>query len=115
MRREREKAVSPGLLLGGGHGSRVLVQLQNLILAFSSWQEFKMEVYQQQIEMEKLNHQGELMLKKATDETDRHIIREPLTELKHLWENLSDKIAHRQVWQTTRASEGGERQEGPQR
>lgn len=25
-----------------------------------------MEVYQQQIEMEKLNHQGELMLKKAT-------------------------------------------------
>ncbi|XP_044275357.1 microtubule-actin cross-linking factor 1 isoform X4 [Varanus komodoensis] len=58
--------------------------------------EFKMEVYQQQIEMEKLNHQGELMLKKATDETDRAIVQEPLTELKHLWENLSDKIAHRQ-------------------
>ncbi|XP_044853526.1 microtubule-actin cross-linking factor 1 isoform X13 [Mauremys mutica] len=58
--------------------------------------EFKMEVYQQQIEMEKLNHQGELMLKKATDETDRDIIREPLTELKHLWENLGEKIAHRQ-------------------
>ncbi|XP_042296326.1 microtubule-actin cross-linking factor 1 isoform X13 [Sceloporus undulatus] len=58
--------------------------------------EFKMEVYQQQIEMEKLNHQGEIMLKKATDETDRDIIREPLTELRHLWENLSDKIAHRQ-------------------
>uniref|UniRef100_A0A8D0UPS7 Microtubule actin crosslinking factor 1 n=1 Tax=Sus scrofa TaxID=9823 RepID=A0A8D0UPS7_PIG len=58
--------------------------------------EFKVEVYQQQIEMEKLNHQGELMLKKATDETDRDIIREPLTELKHLWENLGEKIAHRQ-------------------
>ncbi|XP_031450615.1 microtubule-actin cross-linking factor 1 isoform X12 [Phasianus colchicus] len=58
--------------------------------------EFKMEVYQQQIEMEKLNHQGELMLKKATDETDRDIIKEPLTELKHLWENLGEKIAHRQ-------------------
>ncbi|XP_069934821.1 microtubule-actin cross-linking factor 1 isoform X35 [Oryctolagus cuniculus] len=58
--------------------------------------EFKVEVYQQQIEMEKLNHQGELMLKKATDETDRDIIREPLTELKHLWENLCEKIAHRQ-------------------
>jgi hypothetical protein len=57
------------------------------------------EVYQQQIEMEKLNHQGELMLKKATDETDRDIIREPLTELKHLWENLGEKIAHRQVRQ----------------
>lgn len=56
-----------------------------------------MEVYQQQIEMEKLNHQGELMLKKATDETDRDIIKEPLTELKHLWENLGEKIAHRQV------------------
>lgn len=56
-----------------------------------------MEVYQQQIEMEKLNHQGELMLKKATDETDRDIIREPMTELKHLWENLGEKIAHRQV------------------
>nr|XP_028594936.1 microtubule-actin cross-linking factor 1 isoform X33 [Podarcis muralis] len=58
--------------------------------------EFKMEVYQQQIEMEKLNHQGGLMLKKAMDETDRDIIREPLTELKHLWENLNEKIAHRQ-------------------
>ncbi|XP_072579852.1 microtubule-actin cross-linking factor 1 isoform X9 [Vulpes vulpes] len=58
--------------------------------------EFKVEVYQQQIEMEKLNHQGELMLKKAMDETDRDIIREPLTELKHLWENLGEKIAHRQ-------------------
>lgn len=56
-----------------------------------------MEVYQQQIEMEKLNHQGELMLKKAADETDRDIIKEPLTELKHLWENLGEKIAHRQV------------------
>nr|XP_034975642.1 microtubule-actin cross-linking factor 1 isoform X16 [Zootoca vivipara] len=58
--------------------------------------EFKMEVYQQQIEMEKLNHQGGLMLKKAMDETDRDIIREPVTELKHLWENLNEKIAHRQ-------------------
>ncbi|XP_053123956.1 microtubule-actin cross-linking factor 1 isoform X7 [Hemicordylus capensis] len=58
--------------------------------------EFKLEVYQQQIEMEKLNHQGGLMLKKATDETDRDIIREPLMELKHLWENLGDKIAQRQ-------------------
>ncbi|KAM4701985.1 microtubule-actin cross-linking factor 1 [Discoglossus pictus] len=57
---------------------------------------FKVEVYQQQIEMEKLNHQGELMLKKAIDDTDRDIIQGPLTELKHLWENLTEKIAHRQ-------------------
>ncbi|XP_068124927.1 microtubule-actin cross-linking factor 1 isoform X16 [Hyperolius riggenbachi] len=58
--------------------------------------EFKVEVYQQQIEMEKLNHQGELMLKKAIDDTDRDIIQGPLTELKHLWENLGEKINHRQ-------------------
>ncbi|KAG8451599.1 hypothetical protein GDO86_003700 [Hymenochirus boettgeri] len=58
--------------------------------------EFKVEVYQQQIEMEKLNHQGELMLKKAIDDTDRDIVQGPLTELKHLWENLGEKIVHRQ-------------------
>ncbi|XP_075053845.1 microtubule-actin cross-linking factor 1 [Mixophyes fleayi] len=58
--------------------------------------EFKVEVYQQQIEMEKLNHQGELMLKKAIDDTDRDIIQGPLTELKHLWENLGENITHRQ-------------------
>ncbi|XP_056412553.1 microtubule-actin cross-linking factor 1 isoform X4 [Hyla sarda] len=58
--------------------------------------EFKVEVYQQQIEMEKLNHQGELMLKKAIDDTDRDIIQGPITELKHLWENLGEKITHRQ-------------------
>ncbi|XP_039595753.1 microtubule-actin cross-linking factor 1, isoforms 1/2/3/5 isoform X3 [Polypterus senegalus] len=57
---------------------------------------FKEEVYQQQIDMEKLNHQGELMLKKAADDTDRDIIQEPLTELKHLWDNLGDKIVLRQ-------------------
>ncbi|KAM8975105.1 microtubule-actin cross-linking factor 1 [Pelodytes ibericus] len=58
--------------------------------------EFKVEVYQQQIEMEKLNHQGELMLKKAIDDTDRDIIQGPLNELKHLWENLGEKITCRQ-------------------
>ncbi|XP_063311802.1 microtubule-actin cross-linking factor 1 isoform X18 [Pelobates fuscus] len=62
----------------------------------NAMKEFKVEVYQQQIEMEKLNHQGELMLKKAIDDTDRDIIRGPLTELKHLWENLGEKIARRQ-------------------
>ncbi|CAH2222202.1 microtubule-actin cross-linking factor 1 isoform X20 [Pelobates cultripes] len=62
----------------------------------NAMKEFKVEVYQQQIEMEKLNHQGELMLKKAIDDTDRDIIQGPLTELKHLWENLGEKIARRQ-------------------
>ncbi|KAL4629457.1 microtubule-actin cross-linking factor 1-like isoform X7 [Arapaima gigas] len=58
--------------------------------------QFKVEVYQQQIDMEKLCHQGELLLKKVTDQTDRDMIQEPLTELRHLWDNLGDKITHRQ-------------------
>ncbi|XP_069372143.1 microtubule-actin cross-linking factor 1 isoform X24 [Paralichthys olivaceus] len=57
---------------------------------------YKVEVYQQQIDMEKLCHQGELMLKKVSDQTDRDMIQEPLTELRHLWENLGDKITQRQ-------------------
>ncbi|XP_077599175.1 microtubule-actin cross-linking factor 1 isoform X4 [Stigmatopora nigra] len=57
---------------------------------------YKVDVYQQQIDMEKLCHQGELMLKKVSDQTDRDMIREPLTELRHLWENLGDKITQRQ-------------------
>lgn len=47
--------------------------------------------------MEKLCHQGELLLKKVSDQTDRDMIQEPLTELRHLWDNLGDKINHRQV------------------
>lgn len=59
-----------------------------------------MDVYQQQIDMEKLCHQGELLLKKVLDQTDRDMIQEPLTELRHLWENLGDKITQRQVIRT---------------
>lgn len=62
-----------------------------------------MEVYQQQIDMEKLCHQGELLLKKVFDQTDRDMIQEPLTELRHLWDNLGDKITQRQV----RGGQGG--------
>uniref|UniRef100_A0A3B4XZI9 Microtubule actin crosslinking factor 1 n=1 Tax=Seriola lalandi dorsalis TaxID=1841481 RepID=A0A3B4XZI9_SERLL len=58
--------------------------------------QYKVEVYQQQIDMEKLCHQGELLLKKVSDQTDRDMIQEPLTELRHLWENLGDKITQRQ-------------------
>lgn len=58
-----------------------------------------MEVYQQQIEMEKLNHQGELMLRKLLTKRTEILSGEPLTELKHLWENLGEKIALRQVRQ----------------
>ncbi|XP_030596509.1 LOW QUALITY PROTEIN: microtubule-actin cross-linking factor 1 [Archocentrus centrarchus] len=58
--------------------------------------QYKVEVYQQQIDMEKLSHQGELLLKKVSDHTDRDMIQEPLTELRHLWDNLGDKITQRQ-------------------
>ncbi|KAG7457647.1 hypothetical protein MATL_G00229410 [Megalops atlanticus] len=58
--------------------------------------QFKVEVYQQQIDMEKLCHQGELLVKKVSDQTDQDMIQEPLTELRHLWDNLGDKITHRQ-------------------
>ncbi|XP_077405806.1 microtubule-actin cross-linking factor 1 isoform X18 [Vanacampus margaritifer] len=57
---------------------------------------YKVDVYQQQIDMEKLCHQGELLLKKVSDQNDRDMIQEPLIELRHLWDNLGDKITQRQ-------------------
>lgn len=67
-------------------------------------QQYKVEVYQQQIDMEKLCHQGELLLKKVSDQTDRDMIQEPLTELRHLWDNLGDKITQRQVMKAREAA-----------
>lgn len=61
------------------------------------YQEFKGEAYQLQIEMERLNHQAGLLLKKVTEEADRGAIQEPMSELKMLWENLDEKIISRQV------------------
>ncbi|XP_077351597.1 dystonin isoform X4 [Festucalex cinctus] len=58
--------------------------------------EFKVEAYQLQIEMERLNHQAGLLLKKVTEESDRCAIQEPMYELKMLWENLDEKIISRQ-------------------
>lgn len=60
-------------------------------------QQFKKEAYQQQIEMERLNHQAELLLKKVTEESEKHTVQDPLSELKLLWECLEDKIISRQV------------------
>lgn len=60
-------------------------------------QEFKGEAYQLQIEMERLNHQAGLLLKKVTEEADRSAIQEPMSELKMLWDNLDEKIISRQV------------------
>lgn len=64
---------------------------------FEFLQEFKGEAYQLQIEMERLNHQAGLLLKKVREETDRIAIKEPMDELKMLWDNLDDKIINRQV------------------
>ncbi|XP_041333289.1 dystonin isoform X10 [Pyrgilauda ruficollis] len=58
--------------------------------------QFKTEAYQQQIEMERLNHQAELLLKKAIQESDKHTVQEPLSELRLLWDSLEDKIISRQ-------------------
>lgn len=60
-------------------------------------QEFKGEAYQLQIEMERLNHQAGLLLKKVAEEADRCAIQEPMSELKMLWDNLDEKIIGRQV------------------
>ncbi|XP_027744474.1 LOW QUALITY PROTEIN: dystonin [Empidonax traillii] len=58
--------------------------------------QFKTEAYQQQIEMERLNHQSELLLKKVTQESDKHTVQDPLSELKILWDSLEEKIISRQ-------------------
>ncbi|NXF74846.1 DYST protein, partial [Sclerurus mexicanus] len=58
--------------------------------------QFKTEAYQQQIEMERLNHQAELLLKKVTQESDKHTVQDPLSELKILWDSLEEKIISRQ-------------------
>ncbi|KAM9156692.1 dystonin isoform 19-T19 [Pangshura tecta] len=58
--------------------------------------QFKTEAYQQQIEMERLNHQAELLLKKVTEESDKHTVQEPLSELKLMWVSLEEKIINRQ-------------------
>ncbi|XP_072498625.1 dystonin isoform X21 [Notamacropus eugenii] len=58
--------------------------------------QFKSEAYQQQIEMEKLNHQADLLLKKVTEESDKHTVQDPLMELKLIWDSLDERIINRQ-------------------
>lgn len=58
---------------------------------------FKADAYQLQIEMERLNHQAGLLLKKVLEEAERTSILEPMNELKMLWDNLDKKIINRQV------------------
>ncbi|KAM4042423.1 dystonin isoform 16-T16 [Anomaloglossus baeobatrachus] len=58
--------------------------------------QFKTEAYQQQIELERLNHQKELLEKKATDENDKLAVEDSFKELKYFWQSLEDKIINRQ-------------------
>ncbi|KAM9005096.1 dystonin isoform 13-T13 [Sarcophilus harrisii] len=58
--------------------------------------QFKSEAYQQQIEMERLNHQADLLLKKVTEESDKHTVQDPLMELKLIWDSLDERIINRQ-------------------
>ncbi|XP_018121035.1 dystonin isoform X19 [Xenopus laevis] len=58
--------------------------------------QFKADTYQQQIELERLNHQKELLLKKVTDVNEKQAVEDPLSELKLLWNSLEDKIINRQ-------------------
>ncbi|XP_055462411.1 dystonin isoform X3 [Psammomys obesus] len=58
--------------------------------------QFKSEAYQQQIEMERLNHQAELLLKKVKEESDKHTVQDPLMELKLIYDSLDERIVSRQ-------------------
>ncbi|KAL0964650.1 hypothetical protein UPYG_G00327030 [Umbra pygmaea] len=76
--------------------SPVGTDLETVKQQIEELKEFKGEAYQLQIEMERLNHQAGLLLKKVTEEYDRCAIQEPMTELKMLWDNLDEKIINRQ-------------------
>ncbi|MED6240981.1 hypothetical protein ATANTOWER_008669, partial [Ataeniobius toweri] len=76
--------------------SPVGTDLETVKQQFVELKEFKGEAYQLQIEMERLNHRAGLLLKKVTEEADCCAIKEPMSELKMLWDNLDEKIISRQ-------------------
>ncbi|XP_070589124.1 microtubule-actin cross-linking factor 1-like isoform X12 [Erythrolamprus reginae] len=76
--------------------SPVGTELETVKQQTEELKQFKKEAYQQQIEMERLNHQAELLLKKVTEESEKHTVQDPLCELRLLWECLEDKIISRQ-------------------
>ncbi|MCJ8730922.1 hypothetical protein PDJAM_G00189710 [Pangasius djambal] len=76
--------------------SPVGTDLETVKQQIEELKEFKSEAYQLQIEMERLNHQAGLLLKKVQEEADRIAIQEPMNELRMLWENLDDKVINRQ-------------------
>ncbi|XP_073690782.1 dystonin [Garra rufa] len=76
--------------------SPVGTDLETVKQQIEELKEFKGDAYQLQIEMERLNHQAGLLLKKVVEEADRTPILEPMNELKMLWDNLDKKIINRQ-------------------
>ncbi|XP_072533687.1 dystonin isoform X13 [Salminus brasiliensis] len=76
--------------------SPVGTDLETVKQQIEELKEFKSEAYQLQIEMERLNHQAGLLLKKVLEEGDRLAIQEPIDELKMLWNNLDEKVINRQ-------------------
>uniref|UniRef100_A0A671KP03 Dystonin n=1 Tax=Sinocyclocheilus anshuiensis TaxID=1608454 RepID=A0A671KP03_9TELE len=76
--------------------SPVGTDLETVKQQIEELKEFKGDAYQLQIEMERLNHQTGLLLKKVVEEADRNSILEPMNELKMLWDNLDKKIINRQ-------------------
>ncbi|XP_061424757.1 microtubule-actin cross-linking factor 1-like isoform X6 [Lethenteron reissneri] len=57
---------------------------------------FKAEAYGQQMEMERLTHQGELLLRRCEDPPQQEVLRSPLVELRRRWDSLDGKIVTRQ-------------------
>ncbi|XP_059557313.1 dystonin isoform X18 [Myotis daubentonii] len=76
--------------------SPIGTDLQTVKQQIEELKQFKSEAYQQQIEMERLNHQAELLLKKVTEESDKHTVQDPLMELKLIWDSLDERIINRQ-------------------
>ncbi|KAM6186014.1 dystonin isoform 2-T2 [Rhynchocyon petersi] len=76
--------------------SPIGTDLETVKQQIAELKQFKSEAYQQQIEMERLNHQAELLLKKVTEETDKHTVQDPLMELKLIWDSLEERIINRQ-------------------
>ncbi|XP_059422809.1 dystonin-like [Carassius carassius] len=76
--------------------SPVGTDLETVKQQIEELKEFKGDTYQLQIEMERLNHQAGLLLKKVLEEAERSSILEPMNELKMLWDNLDKKIINRQ-------------------
>ncbi|XP_063775378.1 dystonin [Pseudophryne corroboree] len=76
--------------------SPIGTDLETVKQQMTELKQFKKEAYHQQIELERLNHQKELLQKKVTDENDKLAVEDSFKELKYLWQAVEDKIINRQ-------------------